>query len=131
MSTQAVETASLIVAFFALLFGSGWFMIYIKGVKNQAVMQTEHQQVRQKVEEQGKDIAQLKTDVALTNQTVSSIARQMGKLDLITEVNAKMDTFAILVQNVVPRPELEAKISAVSGRVDKVEEVVFHPPHSS
>ena len=131
MSTQAVETASLIVAFFALLFGSGWFMIYIKGVKNQAVMQTEHQQVRQKVEEQGKDIAQLKTDVALTNQTVASIERQMGKLDLITEVNAKMDTFTLLVQNVVPRPELEAKISAVSQRVDKVEEVVLHPPHSS
>lgn len=122
--------AALIISLISILIGSGGILSLLVRLsthnKKQAVQEYRLEEFANKFEQAQVKISGLETQIALTNQNISYISGKLGKLDILDSVNAKLDIVTKVIDNVIPRPEAEAKFKAVEERVGAVEEAVRH-----
>lgn len=116
----------LAISILTLLAGGGLFSRVFSYSRKQAVHEYQQTETEKKVAENTRELAELQRALALTRQTMDHVEKKLDKLDLIESVHAKLEILARIAENVIPRPEAEAKFSDLGRRVEHVEEAVFH-----
>ena len=116
----------LAISLVTLLLGGGLIGRLFTYSRKQAVHEYQQAETEKKVAEHTKELTELQKSLALTTQTIGTMERKLDKLDLLESVHAKMEILAKMAENVIPRPEAEAKFTDLGRRVEHVEEAVFH-----
>jgi hypothetical protein len=131
MNPTTIALLSVVVAVLTLMFGGGAFLTYLKATKAQAVLEYRMNHTADLVADCIKDIVTLTSGLALADQRIGQIGDRLKKLDILETVTVQLSTLMARTENILPRPEAEAKFTDLGRRVDHVEEAVEKLDHSN